>query len=104
MISGVAISTGGSDLPTSSSNGLFGGGAGGGVSVQPLAFLVIKDGKVDLLQINDSKTTADRIVTMMPDMVDKVSGLFSKGKSDKKQDGSKEEAPDIGTTEINIDL
>lgn len=72
------FASGGSDLPTSKVGDPFGGGAGGGVTVHPLAFLIVKDGKVDLLQVNENKNTADRVVGMMPDMVDKISGLFSK--------------------------
>ena len=72
------FASGGSDIPTIKQAGQFGGGAGGGVSVQPIAFLVIKDGHVELLQMNDSKTTADRIVTMAPEMVDKFAELFAK--------------------------
>ena len=37
------FASGGSDIPTIKQAGQFGGGAGGGVSVQPIAFLVIKD-------------------------------------------------------------
>lgn len=69
--------SGGSDLPVNKPADLFGGGAGGGVSVHPLAFLVIKDGQVELLQMNDAKKTADRVVTMVPEMVDKIAALFS---------------------------
>lgn len=72
------FASGGSDIPSSKVGEPFGGGAGGGVSVQPMAFLVVKDGKVDLLQINDSKNTADRIVGLMPEMFDKISALFKK--------------------------
>lgn len=85
------FASGGSDIPTSKQNELFGGGAGGGVSVQPIGFLVIKDGTVDLLQVNDSKTTADRVVTMVPEMVDKLGAMFSKkDKKDKESDKAKE--------------
>ena len=73
------FASGGSDIPTIKQAGQF----GGGVSVQPIAFLVIKDGHVELLQMNDSKTTADRIVTMAPEMVDKFAELFAK--RDKKE-------------------
>lgn len=70
--------SGGSDLPTQKEGELFGGGAGGGVSVQPLAFLVVKDGDVRLLQFDNSKNVADRAVSLMPELFDKVSELFSK--------------------------
>lgn len=77
------FTSGGTDLPTSKQPDLFGGGAGGGVTVQPLGFLVIKDGHVQLLQMNDNKTTADHAISMMPDMVDKIAGLIKKEKKDR---------------------
>lgn len=84
------FASGGSDIPTAKASEPFGGGAGGGVSVQPMAFLVVKDGKVELLQINDSKNTADRIVGMVPEMFDKMAALFNKkeekGKADEGED------------------
>lgn len=70
--------SGGSDLPTQKGGEPFGGGAGGGVSVQPLAFLVVKDGDVRMLQIDNSKNVADRAVSLMPELFDKVSALFTK--------------------------
>ena len=85
------FASGGSDLPTTKRGDLFGGGAGGGVSVQPLAFLVIKDGHVELLQINDNKNTADRVVAMVPEMVDKLGVLFTK--KDKKDGESAKAKP-----------
>ena len=85
------FASGGSDLPTTKQGDLFGGGAGGGVSVQPLAFLVIKDGHVELLQINDNKNTADRVVAMVPEMVDKLGVLFTK--KDKKDGESAKAKP-----------
>lgn len=70
--------SGGSDLPVNKQGELFGGGAGGGVTVHPLGFLVIREGSVELLQMNDSKNTADRMVSLMPEMVDKIAALFPK--------------------------
>ena len=79
------FASGGSDLPTKKVGDPFGGGAGGGVSVHPLAFLVVKDGKVDLLQIHESKNTADRMVGMVPEVIDKLSALFAKEKPSAQQ-------------------
>lgn len=79
------FASGGSDLPTNKQNELFGGGAGGGVSVQPLGFLVIKDGAVSLLQMDNSKNTADRMVSLMPEMVDKLGAMFKKDKKEPKE-------------------
>ena len=68
--------TGGSDLPATQKE-LFGGGSGGGVSITPVAFLVIREGDVKVLQIQSFSNTADRVVGMMPDMIDRVSGFVS---------------------------
>ena len=95
--------SGGSDIPSSKQPELFGGGAGGGVSVQPLAFLVIKDGRVDLLQMNDNKTTADRVVSMAPEVIDKLGALFQKKEKPAREAKTAGDDPQAGT-EIHIDL
>ena len=61
----------------------FGGGTGGGVTITPLAFLIVKNGDVKLLQVQSYNNTADRVVGMVPDVVDKVSGLISGNKKEK---------------------
>lgn len=80
------FATGGSELPTSKPSTPFGGGSGGGVTISPLAFLVVKNGNVSLLQIQTADTTADRVVNMVPGVLDKVSGFISK-KQNKAEQG-----------------
>ena len=72
--------TGGGDLPASRKE-LFGGGTGRGVSITPLAFLIVKNGDVKLLQVQSYSNTADRVVGMVPEVVDKVSGLINSKKA-----------------------
>ena len=74
--------SGGGDLPSSQKE-LIGGGTGGGVTITPLAFLIVKNGDVKLLQVQSYNNTADRVVGMVPDVVDKVSGLISGNKKEK---------------------
>lgn len=86
----------GSDFPSSKPKDMFGGGSGGGVSISPIAFLVISGGNVRLLQLagSDESGTADRIINMVPDVVDKVSDLFQAKKKDapaKPKDAKTEE-------------
>ena len=57
---------------------LFGGGSGAGVNIQPVAFLVIKDGCVRTIQLSDGSNTVDRALTMLPELVDKVAALIKK--------------------------
>ena len=77
----VGFGGGGSDFVSKNANKLdnhpFGGGAGGGVSVTPIAFLIIKDGNVRMLPVaTPANTTADRLVEMIPDTLDKVSAFI----------------------------
>ena len=57
---------------------LFGGGSGAGVNIEPVAFLVVKDGCVRTIQLSDGSNTIDRALTMLPELVDKVSALLKK--------------------------
>lgn len=62
----------------------FGGGVGGGVKVTPICFLVVKDGAVRMMPVAEpANTTADRIVEMVPDTLDKISAFFD-AKGEKK--------------------
>ena len=54
----------------------FGGGVGGGVKVTPICFLIVKDGNVRMMPVAaPANTTADRIVEMVPDTLDKISAF-----------------------------
>jgi sporulation protein YtfJ len=57
----------------------FGGGSGAGVNIIPVAFLVVKDGNVKMVSVAPpAATTVDRIVEMVPDLIEKAQELFSK--------------------------
>lgn len=72
-------SGGGSDLLNEKSD-VFAGATGGGVTIQPIAFLVVANGKVELLQIQTANNTGDRIVNAIPGLVDKVGEIIKKDK------------------------
>ncbi|MEE1036352.1 MAG: GerW family sporulation protein [Oscillospiraceae bacterium] len=78
----VGFGGGGSDFVNSKGGeNPFGGGVGGGVSVTPTCFLIVKDGNVRMMPVaTPANTTADRIVEMVPDTLDKLTSyLDSKG-------------------------
>ena len=56
----------------------FGGGVGGGVKVTPICFLSVnKEGNVRMMPVAaPANTTADRIVEMVPDTLDKISAFI----------------------------
>ena len=57
-------------------NNPFGGGCGAGVTITPMAFLVIKGDSVRMLPVAaPANTTADRVVELVPDVLDKISAF-----------------------------
>ena len=76
----VGFAGGGADYALKNANGKsdpFGGGAGGGVKVTPVAFLIVKDGNVRMLPVAaPANTTADRLVEMVPDTLDKIAAFI----------------------------
>ncbi|MBC9783100.1 GerW family sporulation protein [Heliobacterium chlorum] len=54
----------------------FGGGSGAGVSVQPVAFLVVHDGNVRLLPV-DGNAVAERLIDLAPQVMDKIRDLVA---------------------------
>lgn len=92
------FAAGGSDLPTKSQKDLFGGGSGAGISITPIAFLSIYQGDVKLLQVEPFNTSADRVISMVPEVVDKISALFKKNGDKKKTEKTKEKEPDPKTS------
>ena len=55
----------------------FAGGGGAGVTVQPVGFLVVQDGSVRMLPASCS-TVADRMVDLIPTVIDDVKNLIAK--------------------------
>ena len=79
------FASGGSDFPSKNNVELFGGAGGAGITINPVAFLVIKDGEVSIRHIVSNYNAAERAVTMIPEMFYKVVNLADKFKKDKDQ-------------------
>lgn len=79
----------------------FGGGAGAGVKISPVGFLVIKDGIPKVLNV-DGINVVDRAVDMIPDIINKIDMLINKkmDKSDNKQENQKVKK----VKEVDIDI
>jgi sporulation protein YtfJ len=54
----------------------FGGGSGGGVSVQPVAFLVVGQGQVRLLPV-DRNAMFDRLIDLAPQVISQVQNMLN---------------------------
>ena len=84
-----AMASGGSDLkPKAAASALpFGGGAGCGVKIVPVAFLVLQGERVRMLPITEPATsTADRLIEQIPELVDRINEMISQYRAEKKVD------------------
>ncbi len=72
------FASGGTDFPTKGTKELFGGAGGAGVTITPVAFLLIQNGQVTLKHITAYDNAAERMVNLVPEMFDKVTGLIGK--------------------------
>ena len=79
------FASGGSDLPTKVAKDQFGGGGGAGVSITPVAFLVITPNDVKLMQLSVNASAPNAVINMMPDLMDKLTNLLNKKQQDKMQ-------------------
>ena len=60
----------------------FGGGAGGGVKVTPVCFLIVKDGSVRMMPVAEPANSAtDRLVEQIPDLLDRLSNYLENRKN-----------------------
>lgn len=85
------FASGGSDLPTKSNpKDLFGGGAGAGVSIQPVAFLVVQEDGVRLLQMDEAGDALTSAIRSVPEVVDRIHNIVKKG--EKKEETAASES------------
>ena len=80
--------SGGSEFgktPKTEGKNNFGGGAGAGVKIEPIAFLVVRGENVRLLPVGPGPvSTIDRVLDTVPDVVDKVTTFLDQRKADKE--------------------
>ena len=86
------FASGGSDFTSKNqkpdADNSFGGGSGAGVNIAPIAFLIVKGDSVKLLPVaSPPGNSVDRVVEMVPELVDKVTGFIEK-QQDKKENES----------------
>lgn len=72
------FASGGSDFPSRSNKEIFGGGGGAGITINPVAFLIVSNGQVTIKHITANDNAAERVVNMIPEMFDKVTGVVDK--------------------------
>ncbi len=94
----VGFASGGSDLPTRTNKEYFAGGAGAGMSVKPVGFLVVQQGEVRMIQLPEhGESNTAVIMDKLPELLDKLSSMFSKEKKEKVKVRKSEKTETSGT-------
>ena len=75
------FASGGTDFPSKSNQELFGGGGGAGITISPVAFLVVNNGSVSVKYITAAEGSVERVIGMVPDLVDKATDVISQLKN-----------------------
>ena len=78
------FASGGSDFPSKSNQALFGGAGGAGITVTPVAFLVVNDDIVTVKNIGfDAEGPIEKALNMVPDILNSVNSIANKFLKDK---------------------
>lgn len=86
------FASGGSDLPTQAAE-KFAGGSGAGVTVKPVAFIVIKpDGNVSLMELGAKGSPFDGVMDALPGIVEKIKGFMAEKKAAKAEKKAQKDA------------
>ena len=85
----VGVAGGGTEFSTkkqTAPENNFGGGSGASAKLEPVAFLIVRDGAVKLLPVAPPPaTTVDRVIETVPEVVDKVTGFIESQQAKKAQ-------------------
>lgn len=66
----------------------FGGGSGAGVTINPIAFLVIQSNNVKLMPVNHT-SSLDKLLDYMPDLIEKTNNMMNRHMQNKKEETQK---------------
>ncbi len=66
----------------------FGGGSGAGVTINPIAFLVIQSNNVKLMPVNHA-SSIDKLLDYMPDLIEKANNMMNRCIQNKKEETQK---------------
>ena len=76
----------------------FGGGSGAGVSIQPVAFMVVGQGQMKLMPVTNN-SSLDKLLEFVPELIEKINESVRKKVVVKKKSEKSEDAK-VSSTEI----
>lgn len=103
FVSGGSEFSSGENQGDGSSKLPFGGGSGAGMSIQPVAFLVVGKEQVKLLPAHQANSL-ERMIDNVPDVMDEIIKLFKKDKSNQQKAGGCPPPDNAGAQQNNTNM
>ncbi|MGG0413548.1 GerW family sporulation protein [Peribacillus simplex] len=73
----------------------FGGGSGGGVSITPIAFLIVNSNEVKMVHLDESTHLYEKIFDLAPKAVDKIQQMFNKNGNDNSSQNQQNQSSNL---------
>ncbi len=89
----LGFASGGTDFSGKAPEKNFGGGSGAGITISPIAFIVVGNGDVRLIQVSAGDGAGDKLANIVPEMFDKIVALFSKKDKEKENKNKEDKEP-----------
>lgn len=87
----LGVGVGGSDFASKNqkpgADNAFGGGSGAGISMDPIAFLIVRGDNVRLLPVIPPSGPLDRVIDVVPEVVNKITDFVEKQQEKKDNTG-----------------
>lgn len=90
------------DRPEKDGNFPFGGGSGAGVTVKPIAFLVIKEGFVKMLTV-EGNSGYDKLIDSVPQVLDSLKGMVM-DLTNKRKDKTSETSVTVDNSDNDLNI
>jgi sporulation protein YtfJ len=82
----------------------FGGGSGGGVSITPIAFLIVSSNGVKTIHLNDSTHLYERLLDLAPQVVDKIQQMVGGNNQNNNKSKQKNQGESSNNKKDDLDF
>ncbi|MGM8215616.1 GerW family sporulation protein [Bacillaceae bacterium W0354] len=72
----------------------FGGGTGGGVSITPIAFLIVRPNEVRTVHLDNQTHIVEKLIDLAPEAVEKIQSMLQNDSNKKSKNNSNTNVPE----------
>ncbi|MFC4022521.1 GerW family sporulation protein [Oceanobacillus longus] len=105
---GFGFAAGGSEFNSNQSQGdsdatlPFGGGSGGGVSITPVAFLIVSEQGIKMVHLDQNTHLYEKMIDFAPQVIEKVQQIIKDSNGSTKKEDKKEKSEKSNPSQYDI--